>query len=156
MRLRVGLIITLLMLGAAGQGLAQQEATCDLPAVFKAASDLKSTGDDKTDMAALLTLRDQISAANIACAGLTFEGVGAAVLDPFNLPPGSYRLRLKVVGDALVVASVTSIGDAFCPGSLSNSSAESLLEAPDGCRAVLSVTSFEPQTAWTVTFEPLR
>jgi hypothetical protein len=89
-------------------------AKCDTAAVFDAAAKLKATGDNAKDLAALVELREQITALNIACAGHTFSGKTIKVVAPFELPAGLWVWR--GTGSGLEVKATVLEGQ--CIGSL--------------------------------------
>lgn len=136
---------------AAGQG---DKAKCDPSSVITKANALKSSKDAKADLIALNTLTQDISAVNIACNGLTFKGKGTKVYDPFTLPAGTYRVKLT--NSAIDLADV-NLTESRCGIFASSTIGEESVLRTEGCRAVMSVTPRQNESAeWTVTFELLE
>ena len=132
------------------------EPKCDPAAVIKQAAALTSTGDTTKDMAALLKLQNDISAANIACNGMTFSGIGSKVVDPFVLSKGTF----KVILDSALQSGVIEI-DGISPdhcagGTLSGKHKETLVKVyDDDCKIAIEVNTFGDTVSWAITFEPL-
>ncbi len=135
---------------------AQDKTKCDLKGVAAKLIAFKLTDDAKKDMDALLKIQGDISAANVACNGLTFSGKGANVTDPFDIGKGTYRVRLQVKDSKALHASIESIGDKFCGASLLADKPADRLDARDGCRATLQIDTYDEEAQWTVTLEPLK
>lgn len=131
---------------------------CDPATVIKKANELKASGDAKKDIEALTALTSDISAANIACNGFSWNGKGSKVYDPFDLPKGSYRMKLDWKGGPLL-ATVEHIGETTCAGSVDNTTIENRFNASEDCRATLQVKIYsdnDKATDWTITLEPLK
>src|SRR5436190_20452880 len=97
--LAIVLLCAVLPLVPFTQATAQTEKPkCDPGTVIKAANELKGSGDNQKDLAALVKLRDDISAANIACDGWSFKGEKDKVLGPIDLATGLYLITIKTSG----------------------------------------------------------
>jgi hypothetical protein len=134
--------------------------TCDPATLIKQAAALAATGDPAKDMEALLTLRDSISAANIACNGMTFEGKGSKVIGPFEVKQGFYKGT--ITGGGTVLASVEAVrgcGESYeAPDMLltkttDNEAGESTMKVKQTCTIVIEVAI--ATGPWKITLEPL-
>ena len=134
-----------------------EQPKCDPAAVIKQAAALTSTGDTTKDMEALLKLQNDISAANIACNGMTFTGKGTKVLDPFVLPKGVYRVTLDFAAEASLV-TFESIAPEYCitETPLSDSTKQKIAHASEDCKMTIEVRAYKDPSVWTITFEPLQ
>jgi hypothetical protein len=133
---------------------------CDPAAVIKKASALKSSGDVKKDMDALVKLQIDIATANIACNGMTFEGKGAKIIGPFDIPKGDYRVTLKTNG---FFSANLKVRDGTCEGGTfgllfnifsggANSGTEALITS-EGCKAIIETSNVTE--SWKLTIEPI-
>ncbi len=136
---------------------------CDLTSVIKAANALKASGDNKTDLAALLKLRDSISQANIACNGLTITGKGVKVVPPFVLPKAFYKVT--ATSNGYLIVDARSMEGSDCKAGVEDNlfilddqqaklGAETTLDIQFDCRIMLSVSN--TRTDWKITFEPMQ
>jgi hypothetical protein len=159
MRRLIMVVLTIVIGLSLSPALAQdgKTAKCDPAAVIQQASQLKSTGDAKKDMALLTDLSKAISAANVVCNGYTFTGKGSKVLDPFDLPKGTYRMKLDWPSQDAMLAQLDSVGDDFCIGVTNDKKREERVTASNGCRAVIQINTLgQDEATWTVTLEPLK
>src|SRR5262245_13110638 len=132
--------ILILVVSSSVSSRAQDKTKCNAADVLSMASSLKSSGDDKKDMDALIKLSQDISAANIACNGFTWSGKGAVVTDPFNIPKGNYRMKLVLDNtEKPFQGQIEGIGDSKCYESVANDKLVSRLDALSECRATLTV-----------------
>lgn len=142
-----------------------QAPKCDPAAIIKLANGLKSAKSAQKDMAALMKLQDSITAAHIACNGLTFTGKANKVSQPFVLQPGTYKvkavtkqsfiLKLQTLdgsdcesGNQIIVLNELNLGG---DGVIN---AESILPVEAACRVVFQTANNTDN--WTITFEPLE
>lgn len=128
---------------------------CKPADVITRAAALKSTGDNKQDMDALIKLAADIETANIACNGFSWSGTGAMVTDPFILPKGAYRMKLTVSDKtAPFLGSIQGVGDSHCYESVAEDKLVAKLDVLSDCHASLVVDSSSGD--WTITLEPLK
>lgn len=138
---------------------------CDPAAVIKLANGLKSAKNAQKDMAALMKLQDSITAAHIACNGLTFTGKANKVSQPFVLQPGTYKV--KAVTKQAIILTLRTLAGSDCTAdqqvSILNElnlagdgviNAESILPVEAACRVVFQTANNTDN--WTITFEPIE
>lgn len=150
-------------LGSAAQATpaATANADCKPADLIKKVAALKSSGNNDTDVKALLALRDDITKLNVACNGLKFKGANAKLIGPFDLPEGNYRFTLTTPGffiGELKTLSGSCGGDAIGPmfsifEGQAKEGAEALVTS-NGCRA--AINSSNVSAAWTLTIEPVQ
>lgn len=140
-----------------------QAPKCDPAAVIKLANGLKSAKSAQKDMAALMKLQDSITAAHIACNGLTFKGTGEKVSKPFIIPKGLYKVT--ATSDGFLIVDLRSLTGSDCQPdaqvglfNLDRDQAkvggETTLPVPGDCRVIMSTSN--TRTTWTITFEPIE
>jgi hypothetical protein len=158
--LAVVLLCTVFSLMFFSQVTAQtDQPKCDPTVVIKAANSLKTSGDNQKDIAALIKFREQITAADIACSGLTFKGTKVAkIIGPFDLPTGTYKVTATTPGYLIIhVRTVSGNCEQVSLYNLSSGEAttgsETLYESK-GCRVMLLPSNIS--APWTLTFEPLE
>jgi hypothetical protein len=135
---------------------------CDPAGILKKAASLVTSGDKGKDMEALIALRDEISAANVACNGWTWKGEGVKVVGPVLLTKALYKVTAKSSGYLTVFARSVEGGNCKA-GVVQNLftlddkeaklGAETILDISNDCRLVLLMSN--TSTAWTVAIEPL-
>lgn len=174
MKRTVGLISVLLLLMAMVPVMAQEGASCDaaaLTAVSDALAEANdaaqaaiAAGDLEGALAALATVKEQISAAEVACSGLTFSGESGSVVGPVEMPEGVYKAVATT--DGFMTVQVTALsgkcgaGNAqfMMPGLFiiskgqASSGAEALMFS-EGCSALFEVGNV--QSGWELRFEKL-
>ncbi len=160
---RVVLVITLILVVVTLIHPAQAQTAkpvCDPAAVIKQAAALASTGDTAKDMKALISLRDAISAANIACNGMTFEGKGSKVIGPFEVAQGFYKGT--ITGGGMLMASVEAVRDCgesyeapdmLLTKTTDNEASEATMKVKKTCTIVIEVSI--ATGPWKITLEPL-
>jgi hypothetical protein len=167
-RLLTVVLLGLVFLSQSGIPTAAQtdKPECDPGKVIAKAANLKSSGDKTADMDALIKLRDEIGAANIACNGLTFKGDSAKVIGPFVLSPALYKLAVKTKES--IILKARSMAGSDCKqdveGILFNDlrlsadkpdiDAEATWDVQLSCRVILEIVN--SRNAWTITLEPLK
>jgi hypothetical protein len=132
---------------------------CDPGAVIKKAAALTASGDATKDLAALLALQADISAANVACAGMTFKGTDSKVLTPFVLPKGKYKVSLTWPTTDSFLVDISAISPDYCAiGVLNNTKKETIVTSRDDkCKVAIEVSAFGDSTSqWVIAFEPLQ
>lgn len=137
---------------------AQGPVACAPDQVIAALVALKPSPDKATNMSTLAAISKAISAQTVACNGFTFTGKGGALVDPFDIPAGSYKASLVTTGSMNVIISNLAGGNSKpCLAILADSRLQTRLDARSGCRATIEVTTFsDNQLPWTVTLEPLQ
>lgn len=143
--------------------LAQDKTACDLKPLAAKLAAFKLAGDDKKDMEALLKIQGDISAANVACNGLTFSGKGNKVLSPFVLPKGLYKVTATTKG--FFILDVQSVAGSDCKAGVKENlfnffkgqgddGSETSLNIENDCRIIL--TTSNATDTWKLTFESIQ
>jgi hypothetical protein len=159
------IIVAIIAAGFVTPSFAQADKPkCDPAAVIAKANALKSSKDDKTDMAALISFSQEITAANIACNGFTFSGKGKKVLGPVSISEGLYKVTVTTQKGFAVVPKPVSkeCGTSYDVPDLSlyrlsdetEPVSEASLTVPHTCRLAFDVNRAD--TPWTLTIEPLE
>ncbi len=136
---------------------------CDLSRVGEQIAAFKLSGNDKTDLVALLQIRDAISQADVECSGWTFKGDPKShkVIGPIQLPDGVYKATATTKG--YLTLDIKEINADCDAGSIFVANV-SEGEGTDGAEHIVSFRGnckiyLEPSSAtasWTLTLEPLR
>jgi hypothetical protein len=159
------MILVIVSLASASRSTAQDtKPTCDPGAVIDKAAALKSSGNQKKDIAALLALRDEISSADIACNGMTFSGEGTRILGPVVLKKGLYKITvttkgnfklydLSMSGSTCKANITTSLIDEFRPDTEYKAESVENISSED-CKLIFQTGG--SGLPWTITFEPLQ
>lgn len=144
--------------------MAQDAPPCDPASLIAEMAALKSTGDAAKDVAALMELRDAITAQNVACNGYTFEGSGGKAVGPIELPEGKYLLTFTTNDYIILNGEIISgqcsidgseIGDYILNESEGGASqGAAVIIDSDGCK-VLFITR-NNTSKWTMIIEPLQ
>jgi hypothetical protein len=156
----VTLLIVLVVVASSVPTAAQTtKPKCDPAAVIAKANALKSGGDAKKDVQALVALQAEISQLNLMCNGMVLSGKTSKVLDPITLPSATYRVKVTnkkvlVIGS---VISTTLSGECGVAGVImaiqtDQREMEGVIESKD-CRMVIDIKNLSD---WTIGFEPLE
>lgn len=139
---------------------AATQAACDTAPVFAKLQSVKASGDNKSDLAALLQLGSVIDRLNIACNGVVANGNGSKIVGPFDIPKGTFRALIQTAGTISVQGEVL---DGDCGQSSDDNTAfiSVLLHAhidekvfdSNGCKLIANVTL--TKGAWRLTIEPI-
>jgi len=154
-------LLLLLMLPSAPAFVSAQAADCNPTPLYAQAATLKSSGDAKRDIDALMEFSDDVRQANIACNGFKFEGKSNQVIGPLDLAQGTWLVTLTTkttfaLHGTLLDGKCTKGGSAiddFIFGATTGTAAEGMgvVIKSDGCRVLL--TTEYASSPWTLTLE---
>lgn len=97
-RLIIVALLLIVVLPSSIQIRAQDKSKCDSGAVIKVANALKSTGDSKKDVDALLKLAADIDKLNVVCNGMQYKGDSPKIVGPLKLAAGTYKTIVTTSG----------------------------------------------------------
>jgi hypothetical protein len=150
-------LLVVVLLGRQSIAAQTDKPKCDPAAVIAQANTLKSGNDAKKDIKTLLDLQKAITAANIACNGMSFEGKGARVLGPLDFEKGYYKVTVTTAGFFISKLNVVS---GKCEGADfnifsggANEGTETLLKS-EGCKVLIELSNISKP--WKLIFEPIE